>query len=417
MSIVAVGMSYRSAPLEVREELAIVPTRLREALDVVGGYLPESVIVSTCNRVELYASSETTPAGLQRATDFLIDFCGASRERVQPYLYQHRDVEAVRHLFRVACGLDSMVLGESEILGQVRDAMVSASEAGRLGAALTKLFHRTLRTGRAARSKTGISRHALSVSTAGVERARRVLGGLEKSRVLVISAGEAGKLTAKGLRDAGAAEIGVANRTQSRAAALAADLGGHVVDFAELGAVMPTYDVVISATAAEGYVIDVSTIDAAMIRREGRPMCLIDIAVPRDIDPRCREIANVFLHDVDDLKAVTELNRAARQREVRHVEAIIEESVREYGDWTRSRGAGEVVAQIQSKAEAIRQRELEKSLRKLGHLSNEDRDHVTALTRALTRKLLHDPSIALKSRSEDDEVLEAARALFQVGAD
>ena len=414
MSIVAVGISHKSAPIEVRERLAIVPARLKDALASIGDYLPEAVILSTCNRVEVYASASSADVGTKHAADFLAEFTGTTRGWAEPYLYEYRGTEAIRHLFRVACGLDSMALGESEILGQVRDAMVSASEAERLGAALTKLFHRGLRVGRAARTRTGISRHALSVSTAGVERARVVLGGLGGSRVLVISAGEAGKLAAKSLRDAGAAEIGVANRTRSRAAALAEILGGHVVDFDNIAAVAHSYDVVISATAAEGYVLDAATVEAAMVRREGRPMCLIDLAAPRDIDPRCREVANVFLYDVDDLKAVTEDNRAARDREAGLVEAIIEEAVLEYEEWVRARGAGEVVKQIQGRAETIRKRELEKSLRKLGGLSDEERERVETLTRALTRKLLHDPSAVLKARGEDEGVLETARALFRL---
>ena len=414
MSIIAVGISHASAPIEVRERLAIVPARLREALGSIGAYLPEAVILSTCNRVEVYASASGADEGAKYASEFLTDFTGAPRGWAEPFLYEYRGTEAVRHLFRVACGLESMALGESEILGQVRDAMVSASEAGNLGPTLTRLFHRGLRVGRAARTRTGISRHALSVSTAGVERARVVLGGLGGSRVLVISAGEAGKLAAKSLRDAGAAEIGVANRTRSRAAALAEVLGGHVVGFDDVAAVAHSYDVVISATAAEGYVLDAAAIEAAMVRREGRPMCLIDLAAPRDIDPLCRETSNVFLYDVDDLKAVTEGNRSARDREAGLVEAIIEEAVQEYEEWVRSRGAGEVVAQIQSKAEAIRQRELGKSMRKLGELSDEDRERIETLTRVLTRKLLHDPSAVLKARGEEEGVLETARALFRL---
>ena len=416
MSIVVVGISHKSAPIEVRERLAIVPARLRDALEAIGRYLPEAVILSTCNRVEVYAAASNADEGTKRAADFLTDFNEAPRGWAESYLYKHCGSEAERHLFRVACGLDSMALGESEILGQVRDAMVNASEADRLGSALTKLFHRGLRVGRAARTQTAISRHALSVSTAGVERAKAVLGGLGGCRVLVISAGEAGKLAAKGLRDAGAAEIGVANRTRSRAAALAEVLGGHVVGFDDLAAVAHSYDVVISATASEGYVLDAAVVEAAMVRREGRPLCLIDLAAPRDIDPHCRELANVFLYDVDDLKAVTEGNREARDREAGLVEVIIEEAVQDYDEWVRARGAGEVVAQIQSRAEAIRRREVEKSLRKLEGLSDEERARIETMTRALTRKLLHDPSAVLKARGEDEGVLETARALFRLGS-
>lgn len=417
MSVVVVGMSYRSAPIRIREELAIVPARLEEALTSIGEYVAESVILSTCNRVEVYASTKDADLGLQRVSEFLVAFSGASRHRVEPHLYRYSDVDAVRHLFRVTCGLDSMVLGESEILGQVRDAMVAANQAGRLNVTLTKLFHRGLRTGRAARSETAIGRHSLSVSTAGVERARTILGSLQDCRVLIVSAGEAGKLTAKGLRDAGASEIAVTNRTESRAVALAAELGGHVVDFSNLKGELSSYDVVISATAAEGYVIDADAIRAAVHGRDERPMCLIDIAVPRDIDPRCRDIENVFLYDIDDLKAVTEKNRTVREREIESVEAIIESEVQGYADWARTRGASDVVAQIQGKAEAIRQRELARSMRKLGHLAEEDRERINALTRALTRKLLHDTSSVLKGRGEDDAVLETARVLFQVSAD
>ena len=391
MQIVVIGINHKSAPVEVRERVALLEEELPSALAHSARFFPEAVILSTCNRTEVYATAPDTQAGGDALKAFLADYHRISPDEFLPHLYVHSQEEAARHLFSVSSGIDSMILGETEILGQVRDALAEASKAERIGMTLSRLFHSALRTGRKAREQTGVSRHAVSVSYAGVQMARQVFGGLEQCRVLVISAGEAGKLTAKSLRDSGAHEIAVANRTYSRAASLAAELGGRPLDFERIQEALVDYDIVISATASARYVLPKEAVAQAMEHRNGRPLCLIDIAVPRDIDPDSRLIENVYLYDIDDLEALSLANMGERRKSVAQVESIIDGEVERFTQWLLALKAVPIIKSLRQKAEALRQRETAKTLAKLQRLSPEDRDRVEALTKAITRKLLHDP--------------------------
>jgi glutamyl-tRNA reductase len=401
----------------VRERLALLPEELPPVLAALGRRALEGAILSTCNRTEVYAVCPDAQAAAPGLVELLASVRGLAPDDIQPYVYRHGQEAAVRHLFAVASGIDSMILGETEIMGQVRGALVAASEAGQVGKTLSRLFHHALRTGRRARVQTAISRHGLSVSYAAVQMARQVFGGLECCRVLVISAGEAGKLTAKTLKDSGAGEIGVANRTRERAAALAQELGGRVVGFEAVGEVLEDYDIVISATASPQYVLPAGTVARAMERRAGRPLCLVGIAVPRDIDPESRTVPNVYLYDIDDLEAVSLDNRAERQRAVVKVQAIIDEEVARFMAWLRGLEAVPSIKALRHKAEALRLRELERSMAKLRHLAPEDRARIDALTQAITRKLLHDPIVALKREGKSKGHIDAARELFALDRD
>jgi glutamyl-tRNA reductase len=417
LNIVAVGVNHKSAPVEIRERLALVPEDLPQALGVLGSFIPEAAILSTCNRTELYGAGLEPAEGVAALTSFLGHHHGLSEDELAPYLYHHTQDNAPRHLFSVASGIDSMILGETEILGQVRESLVSASAAGRVGTGLSRLFHHAMRAGRRARTETGISRHAVSVSYAAVEMARQVFGGLENSHVLVISAGEAGKLTARSLKDSGAAEVAVANRTPHRALALAKELGARVFDFDSIADALPQFDIVISATAATRYVLSADTVARAMEKRNGRPLCLVDIAVPRDIDPESRKIPNVHVYDIDDLEAVSLANVAQRGKEVSHVRRIVDEEVDRFMDWYRGLQAVPVITALQNKVEKIRARELAKSLKRLQNLSEEELGRIEALTSAITRKVLHDPIVALKRQGERDGYIAAARELFDLSDD
>ena len=417
MNIVAVGVNHKSAPVEIRERLALVPEELPQALGVLGDFIPEGAILSTCNRTELYGAGLEPRAGIEALTSFLGRYHGLSEDELEPYAYHHTQDNAARHLFGVASGIDSMILGETEILGQVREALVAASAAGRVGTGLSRLFHHAMRTGRRARTETGISRHAVSVSYAAVEMARQVFGGLEHSRVLVISAGEAGKLTARSLKDSGAAEVAVANRTPHRALALAKELGARVFDFDSIADALPQFDIVISATASTRYVLSADTVARAMEQRDGRPLCLVDIAVPRDVDPESRKIPNVHLYDIDDLEAVSLANVAQRGKEVAHVQRIVDEEVDRFMGWVRGLRAVPVITALQHKVEKIRARELAKSLKRLPNLSEEELGRIEALTSAIARKVLHDPILALKRQGERDGSIDAARELFDLSDD
>ena len=414
MQIVVIGINHKSAPVEVRERVALLEEELPSALAQSARYVPEAVILSTCNRTEIYATAPDPQTGCDALKAFLADYHRISSNEFAPHLYIHSQEEAARHLFAVASGIDSMILGETEILGQVRDALAEASKAERIGMPLSRLFHCALRTGRKAREQTAVSRHAVSVSYAGVQMARQVFGGLEQCRVLVISAGEAGKITAKSLRDSGAREIAVANRTYSRAVSLAAELGGRPLDFERIGEALVDYDIVISATASARYVLLKETVAQAMEHRNDRPLCLIDIAVPRDIDPDSRLIENVYLYDIDDLEALSLANMGERRKAVAQVESIIDGEVERFMQWLLSLKAVPVIKSLQSKAESVRRRETAKSLAKLQHLSPEDRERVGALTRAITKKLLHDPIVSLKAQGECKGYIDAARDLFRL---
>jgi glutamyl-tRNA reductase len=411
MQVITVGVSHKTAPVEVRERLALLPEELPPALEALGRLMPEGAILTTCNRTEVYAITEDARQAEALAA-FLASVHGLDLDALRPSLYRYEQEQAVQHLFSVACGIDSMILGETEIMGQVRGALVAASEAERVSKTLSRLFHHALRTGRRARVETAISRHGLSVSYAAVQMARQVFGGLERCRVLVISAGEAGKLTAKTLRDSGAAEVGVANRTRPRAAALAQELGGRVVEFEAIGPALADFDIVISATASARYVLPADLVARAMERRAGRPLCLIDIAVPRDVDPESRKIPGVYLYDIDDLEAVTLASRAEREREVAKVEVIVAEETARFMAWLQGLHAVPVIKALRQRAEALRVRELEKALGRLQDLSPEERAQVEALSHAITRKLLHDPIVALKKTGKGKGHIEAARELF-----
>jgi glutamyl-tRNA reductase len=407
-------VNHRTAPVEVRERVMLLQDDLPRALALLKRAELEGAILSTCNRTEVYAVTSTPEEGIRAAVSCLAEANGLAPAEIEPYVYRLSQKGAVSHLFAVASGIDSLVLGETEILGQVRSALIAASEAGTVGVPLSRLFHAALRTGRMAREQTGISRHAASVSSAGVQLARQVFGGLEQCRVLVISAGEAGALTARCLKDAGAATISVANRTRSKAEELAEELGGRALEFAGIPSALAEHDVVISATASSRFVLHRDAVAAAMDRRAGRPLCLIDIAVPRDIDPDSRSVKNVHLFDIDDLEAVSLLGMQERRNAVADVERIVEAEAERFLQWLSTTEAMPVVRDLIEKAEALRRRELEKSLAKLGHLSPEDRDRIDMLTKALVRKLLHDPIAEIKAEGPRAGALDAARKLFRL---
>ena len=411
--ILLVGLNHRTAPLEVREGVSFSKEQLPRALPALRDRVGEVVILSTCNRTEVYSTCNDPAATRSRVLDFVADFHGLPVDSLAPYLYVHAGADAARHLFRVASGLDSMILGESQILGQVRDSLSAASHAQSAQVALVGLFHAGVRAGRRVREETEVGRNALSVSYAGVQLAQRVLGNLGGRRVLLIGAGEAGQLVAKALRTAGVKDLVIANRTTERAEELAGDLGGRVVPFSDLGSAMGEADIVIAATDSPDVIVSREMVASALTERGGRTQFFFDLAMPRDVDPGAQELDGVSLFNIDDLSSIAEENLRGREQAAAEAEAIVDEELTKFMSWWRSLDAAPLIKSLQSQAEEIRRRELERALRKLPTLSPEEIKVVEALSRSIARKLLHEPTKVLRQQAGESQ-LRAARDLFSL---
>jgi glutamyl-tRNA reductase len=377
----------------------------------------EAVIVSTCNRIEIYAVAERFHGAFGDIRDVLCNLGGLSPDELHPHLYSQHDDAAIAHLFEVAAGLDSAVLGESEILGQVRSAWELARVEGAAKATLNLLFRHALEVGKRARTETAIGRGTASVSHAAVEMAEDRLGGLAGRRVLIVGAGEMAEGTAVALSAAGVAEVAVANRTVDRAVALAARVGGRVHPFADLGLAVAEADLVVSCTGAGAVVIDTDTVETGLVHRGSRPLMIVDIAVPRDIDAAVGQLPGVTLLDLDDLRAWAERGLQMRAAEVESVHRIVGEEVERHVLDVAARQAAPLVASLRSKAEGIRSSELDRFQAKLADLTPAQREAVEALTHGIVNKLLHDPSVRLKEDAgspRGERYASAVRELFDL---
>lgn len=398
MRVLTVGMNHRTAPVALRERLAVDESSWDEVLGRVRRLpaVEEAVILSTCNRVEIYAAVRHAPEARRQLSRFLAGWGGLEPAALQPHLYWYEDAAAARHLFRVAAGLDSMVLGESQVLGQVRDAYQLAASRGACGKVLHALFQHALAAGKRARTETAISQHAISISYVAVELARKVFGQLAGRQVLLIGAGETAELCARSLAEQGGCDLVVANRTLERGRELAEAYGGRAVPLQALADVLPACDVVISSTGAGRPLLSTDTVRETMRRRRQRPLLLIDIAVPRDIEPAAGRLDNVFLYDIDDLQTVVDANLRLRREEAGKVEAMIDEEVRQFEAWLHSLDVVPLIRSLREKAEAMRRQEVARAFRKLAHLSDRDRQVIDGLTRLIVNKLLNDPMVRLK---------------------
>lgn len=410
--VTCVGINHLTSPVAERETLAFSHEELLPALQRLNVGNRGAAVISTCNRTELYT---TAP---RHGTDALIAALNAEKKAsVGPahfYAYQHRD--AVQHLFRVSAGVESMVLGESQVLGQVREAMAVATEAGALNGVLSRVFHSAIVVGKRARTETHIGRHAVSVSSAAVALARKHTGGLSGKTVLVISAGNTGKLAARNIAEGSGARILVANRTAERAAEVAAEIGeGAVgVPLSRLPSVLREADVVISGTGAEGFVVGPDLVGPAAASRNSHGLLLIDIAVPRDVDPAVRSIPGVTLFDIDDVQALAKRGLEVRQSEVNRVEAIIAEEVAEFLGWWDSLDVVPVISALRERAEAIRRDELARTLKRLPDLDDEGRQRIEAMTAAIVKKMLDRPIARLKNGADKALYMDALQDLFDV---
>jgi glutamyl-tRNA reductase len=412
--IVVVGVSHRTAPLEVREALAVPKERLAEGLTRVreAGRLSEAMILSTCNRVEVYGGGDEASAADTAAA--LCHFTGRPIETLETHLYRLEGEAAVRHAFRVAASLDSMVLGEPQILGQVKEAYDLAEQAGSLGSVLNALRNRCLAAAKRARTETGIGRNAVSVSYVAVELARKIFGELKDRNVLLVGAGKMTELAARHLVRGGARATVLGMRRFERAEELAASLGGRALPFEALRDELKRAEIVISGTAAPEVVIRLADVEAGLGARRGRPLFLIDIAVPRDIEPEVGKLSGVFLYDLDDLKAVADANLRERRKEASAAEAIVEAEVTEFLAWRRSLDAVPLLVELRRHFEEIRRGEVDKARKRYGPLTPEQEAALEAATSALMNKLLHSPTVHIKevARNGDASQVTLIRKLL-----
>lgn len=429
MPILCLGLSHRTAPVELRERLNYPPTAQLAALarfgcgrDAHPEGLGELVILSTCNRLELYAAvSGTGKAEADGRTLFapLLNFLAETRDlsvaEFEPHLYRYVEEPAVEHLCRVAAGLDSMILGEPQILGQVTEAYQMALGQGAAGPILSALFHTAIRAGKRARTETAISRNPATVGSIAVKLAGAVVGDLTTARVLILGAGEMAERAAEALRARGASRIGVISRTHDRAAQLAQRWNAKAFTFEQLSETLAEADIVIASTAAPHVLVTPDLAHAAIARRPDRPLIFIDIAVPRNVDPGVSRLPNVHAYDIDDLQSRLNGARAEREREIPHVAAIVAEEVEAFTAWLRGLDIAALIAELRARADALRRAEVEKTLRHLSHLREAERQRIEALTESLVNKLLHAPTLRLKAEAANGHAAEyaaAARYLF-----
>ena len=416
MHLLTLGLNHETAPVETREQLAFSPADQTHVMQrLVGDYgIEEAAVLCTCNRSEIYAVSGDLH-GLDGVRRYLSSEHDVDLAELSPCLYEFADADAAMHLFRVACGIDSLVTGESQILGQVREALERAQQTRTARRFINEVFQRALRAGKRARSETDIGSGRLSVSSAAVELAGQIFDRLEGRSALLLGAGEMIELTARYLVDSGIERFLVANRTFERARELARRFGGEAVPFADFGHRLEQVDIVISSTGAPGFVISPEMIDEAMHRRRGRPLFMIDIAVPRDVDPAVRDVDNLFLFDIDDLEEVVRANRREREQEIFQVQEVIDSEHREFVHWLNALETGPLVKSLRRHADDLRRQELDRWIAKLSHLSDEDRETVEAALRGYANKLLHHPMVEIRNLAgeEDGYVrLETVRRLF-----
>lgn len=413
MKVFLLSITHRSAPLAVRERVAFGPKEQEDLLVAMSGISPEVVTIITCNRTEIYGIY-STEQDTERALEILAEQAKLPVEKLDPHAERLQGLAAARHLFRVAAGLDSMVVGEPQILGQVREAAESARVAGVIGPVLSKLFNAAVETGKRARTETAISRGAASVSHAAVELGRRVLGNLAGRRAVVIGVGEMGQLVARTLADHGVADLAVCNRTAEGARELAYTIGGRVVPWADLDDALATTDIVISATGSTEPILTAAYLEPVVERRDGRPLLMIDIAVPRDIEPAAGDLPGVHLRDLDALHDLRSANLRERADEIPLVEAIVEEQLASFLNWHRGRTVTPVIRDLRQRMDTIRAQEVEKALRRLGHLEERDRQIVMALSHAIANKLLHTPVTRLKESDAQEDYARAVADLFDL---
>jgi len=418
-NLVLVGVNHKTTPVEIREKLAFNQAKLEASLEelVSSPEIIENIILSTCNRVEIYARVENTDRGIQLLQDFICDYHSISRGNLDQYFYSCCDNQAVEHLFRVSSSLDSMVLGEAQILGQVKDAYSTARSFSSTGMVLNQLFEKAFNVAKKVREETGISERGVSISSAAVELAKKIFEDLENHSVMLVGTGEMAELAAKHLISYGVKTVYVASRTYERAAALAQTLNGCALDFEAFKEEMHKADIIITSTAAPKFIIQKEMMDKAIQKRKNKPIFLIDIVVPRDIAPEVNELENVYLYDIDDLQNVVNANMEERQKEAENAMEIVKHEVTKFNNWFSTLDAVPTIVEMRNRAEYMRKIEVEKNLKTMDHLSSDDKESIHLLTQSIVNKILHKPTINLKKKTQSQDghiYLKAIRHLFHL---
>jgi glutamyl-tRNA reductase len=420
MHLEVVGLNHRTAPVETRERVAVSTGHFGELLSALSGMdgVAEGFVLSTCNRTELYAALWNGYHASEAMARLLADFGRMPLPAVAPHLYIREDGDAVRHLLRVASSIDSMVVGESEILAQVKDAHDVATEAGTVGGALDRLIHEALRVGKRVRTDTEIGQGAISVASVAVDLARSIFDDLSRTTVLVLGAGDTSEKAVRHLVEHGVRSVVVSNRTYQRAVELAEGFSGEAITFDSLAERFPSADIVIASTSAPHAVVTVDMVQQAMHRRRHRPLFLIDIAVPRDVDARVEQIEGVFLYNIDHLESVVAENQALRQREVERAEAIVQEEAASFVRWLRQQTVIPTIVALKERLEAISEAEVAKLSPKFE--TERDRELAQRLAHAITQKVLATPFKELKDAAESPErhtLMRGLRRLFGLRAE
>ncbi len=419
MNIVVVGLSHKTASVDIREKVAFAANNMEKPLQELVALpdITEGVIVSTCNRVELYATTHDIAGGMARLKRFLADYHSLAMETLEPHLYSYHGESAIRHVFRVASSLDSMVVGEPQILGQIKTSYGYAAEFRSSGIILNRFLHKAFSVAKRVRTETKIASSAVSVSFAAVELAKKIFGDLSDKTVMLIGAGEMCELAAKHFLNSGVRGVMVTNRTYERAVRLAEEFDGKPVHFDEFIDQLHKADIILSSTGATHFIIGPKDVDEVIRRRKLKPMFFIDIAVPRDIDPKVNDVQNVYLYDMDDLQGVVATNLEQRSKEAEKAEAIIEQEIGQFFKWLSSLEVTPTIVALRSKFEEIRQAELARTLAGWKDLPPDGRKRLEACTSAIMNKLLHSPTSLLKRTGQGgrtDLYVDALRQMFEL---
>ncbi|WP_273126604.1 glutamyl-tRNA reductase [Bacillus weihaiensis] len=416
MHILVVGLNYKTAPVEIREKLSFQPNELADAMKQLKKQksILENVIVSTCNRTELYAVVDQLHTGRYYIKAFLADWFGLEKEEISPYLTIYEADGALEHLCKVACGLDSMILGETQILGQVRSSFLLAQENQTIGTIFNQLFKQVVTLAKRSHSETDIGSNAVSVSYAAVELAKKIFGDLRSKHVLILGAGKMGELAVQNLHGNGVGKVTVMNRTVEKAEQLANRFDGHAKGMNELQCGLVEADILISSTGAKDFVVTKELMSHVEKMRKGRPLFMVDIAVPRDLDPKLSELESVFLYDIDDLQGIVESNLNERKVAAQRIELMIEAEIVQFKQWVNTLGVVPVISALRQKALNIQAETMESIERKMPNLTDRERKVLSKHTKSIINQLLKDPIVKAKELSAEPNAQESLQLFMKI---